>query len=94
MQLTTGRNADAGLNFFPAFRHLNMIFQHQITRITPSAAVYGRAGFIRVLCLQCGRAGCMFIFFEKPGRPASGQSGTGLNKIPTPEPVRYRMPKC
>ncbi len=39
--LTTGRNADAVLTFL---RHLLMIFQYHIARITPSAAVYGRAG--------------------------------------------------
>ncbi len=39
--LTTGRNADAVLTFL---RHLHMIFQYHIARITPSAGVYGRAG--------------------------------------------------
>ncbi len=42
-------------NFSPAFRHLHMIFLFHIA-ITPSAAVYGRAGCITFHCLQFGRA--------------------------------------
>ncbi len=34
--------------FFPASRHLHMIFRHLITRITPSAEVFCRAGCIFV----------------------------------------------
>ncbi len=49
-QFSTVRNADAGLTFF---RHLLMIFQHHISRITPSAAVYGRAGCPAVCCAEC-----------------------------------------
>ncbi len=30
-------------NFSPAFRYLHLIFQYLIARVTPSAAVYGRA---------------------------------------------------
>ncbi len=33
-------------SFSPAFWHLHMIFQYHITRITQSAAVYGRAGCV------------------------------------------------
>jgi hypothetical protein len=43
-------------NFFPAFRHLHMIFQHPLARIRPSAAVYGRAGCIFFYYLQFGLA--------------------------------------
>jgi hypothetical protein len=49
--LTTGRNTDAGLIFsgIPAFTF--GIFQHPIEKITPSAAVYGRAGcLISIIC--------------------------------------------
>jgi hypothetical protein len=52
-QLTTGRNADAGLTFC-AFRNLHMISQYHIARITPSAAVYGRAGCITFHYLKFG----------------------------------------
>jgi hypothetical protein len=40
--VTTGRNIDAGLTFsgIPAFSY---ICQHPIAKITPSAAIYGRA---------------------------------------------------
>ncbi len=45
-------------NFSAAFRHsgIYMIFQYKIARITPSAAVYGRAGCITVHYLQFGPA--------------------------------------
>jgi hypothetical protein len=45
-QLTTGRNADAGLTLLRIPEFIHMIFQYHIARITPSEAVYGRAGCI------------------------------------------------
>ncbi len=42
-KLTIRRNTDARLTF-PAFRHLLMIIQHHIARISPSAAIYDVQG--------------------------------------------------
>jgi hypothetical protein len=66
-ELTTGRNADVGLTFL---RHLHMIFQYHLARITPSAAVYGRAGLSPTAFLNAGLSNC----------PASNQSGTVMSK--------------
>ncbi len=41
-------------NFSPAFRHLHMIFHYHIAIITPSAAVYERAGCSTFHYLQLG----------------------------------------
>ncbi len=68
----------------PAFRRLLMIFQHHISSITIAAAGYGPAGGT-FFHLQK-----VFINAEMPDCPASGHSGTGINKMPMPEPVRYR----
>jgi len=43
-------------DFSITFRHLDMIFQYHLSRITPSAAVYGREGCITFHCLQFWRA--------------------------------------
>ncbi len=55
-------------NFSAAFRLLHMIFQYHIERITPSAAVYGRAGCIHFHSQQYGRAVCsthtVYPFFK------------------------------
>ncbi len=40
------KNIRCRTNFSPAFRYLHIIFQYYIARITPSAAVYRRAGCI------------------------------------------------
>ncbi len=93
-QLTTGRNADAGLLFsgIPTFRHLQMIFKYHIARITPSADVYGRAGCVPVHCQQYGRAECVPFYRQQYG-------GTGI-RVPSPVPdcsgtgLRHRMPEC
>ncbi len=53
--------------FSPAFRHLYMIFQYHIARITSSAAVYGRAGCTPFL--NSGMSVCL----------ASSHSGTKMN---------------
>jgi hypothetical protein len=50
---------ESPLSGIRAIRHLLMIFQHHITRITPSAAFYGRAGCITFHCQQFGNAGCI-----------------------------------
>ncbi len=47
-------------NFFSAFRHLLMIFQHHVVRIFPSAAVYGRAGCTTFHYLQFRRVDIPF----------------------------------
>ncbi len=54
-QLTNRRYADDGLIFFriPVFRHLHMILQHDIGRITPAAAC-GRTECINFHYLQFG----------------------------------------
>jgi hypothetical protein len=38
-QMTTGKNADAGQTFSPIFRHILMIFQHNIKYNTGSGRV-------------------------------------------------------
>ncbi len=78
-------------NFTPAFRHLHLIFQYHITRITPSAPVYGRAGCIHFHSQQCGRAGCTpFLMPEcRTVRHPVG-SVPEWAKMPIPEPVRHR----
>jgi hypothetical protein len=58
-----------------------MIFQYHVARITPSAAVYGCAGYIIFHYLQLGRAGCTpFLNAEMSDCPASSHYGTGMNK--------------
>jgi hypothetical protein len=65
-----------------------MIFQYHIARITPSAAVCGRAGYIIFYYLQFGRApdipftttnNSIFIA-GMSDCSASSQSSTGMNK--------------
>ncbi len=90
-------------NFSPAFRYLHMIFQYRLARITPSAAVYGRAGCIPFDQQQYGRAGCihfrsqqyvqglpLFLNAGMSDCPSFIQSGIGTNKMRMPEPVRYQ----
>jgi hypothetical protein len=72
-------------NFYPAFRHLQMIFQYQIARITPSAAVYGRAGCITFHYLQFGRA--LGIPFTTTNNSFFKCRNVGLSVI---QSVRYR----
>jgi hypothetical protein len=62
----------------PTFRHLQMIFQYHIARITPSADVYGRAGCVPVHCQQYGRAGWVPFYRQQYG-------GTGI-RVASPVP--------
>jgi hypothetical protein len=58
-------------NFYPAFRHLHMIIQYNIARITTSEAVYGRAGCIHFQSEHYGRAGSLTFHrqqYERAGR--------------------------
>jgi hypothetical protein len=49
----------------PTFCHLHMIFKYHIARITPSAAVYGRAGCVPFHCqLGCAVFATFFIRFK------------------------------
>jgi hypothetical protein len=66
-QLNVGRNIDAGL-IFSGIPALHMLFQHSIARISPSAAIYGRAGCIFSRYLQFGRAGCIPFHSQQYGR--------------------------
>ncbi len=75
-----------------------MIFDCHVARITPSAAVYGRAGCITFHYLQFGRTlgipftttNNSFLHAGMSDCPAPSQCGTGMNKYLMPEPVRYR----
>ncbi len=60
-------------NLFAAFRHLYLIFQHHIARITPSAAVYGRAGCITLNYLEFWRAvGILFTTINTSSMDVQG----------------------
>jgi hypothetical protein len=54
-----------------------MIFQHHTARITPSEAVYGRAGCIIFQRLQYERAGCIH-FNSKDVRGESFSTGSSM----------------
>ncbi len=86
-------------NFSLAFRHLHMICQYHKARITPSAAVYGRAGCITFHYLQFERAlSIPFItthnsFFKMPECRTVRHIISPVpewTKISMPEPVQYR----
>jgi hypothetical protein len=91
------KNCRCRTNFSTTFRHLHMIFQGHITRITPSAAVYGRAGCItsHYTYLQFGRAlGIPFTtnnhrFFKCRTVRHPVSPVLEWTKISMPEPARY-----
>jgi hypothetical protein len=72
-------------NFSPAFRHLHMIFQYHIARITPSVAVYGGAGCITFHYLQFESA--LGIPFTTTNNRFVKCRNVGLSGI---QSVRYR----
>ncbi len=75
-------------NFSSAFRHLHLIFQHQVARITPSAAVYGRAGCITFHYQQFGVVHWVMASLLPPPTTAFYKCwNVGLSGI---QSVRYR----
>ncbi len=93
-QPITGQNADAGLFFFLAFRHLYMIYQHHKASLKLSEAAYGRGGWIPLHRQQCRFAWCtpfpLYTVFENtgmPDSPTSSQSGTRMKKNADARPI-------
>ncbi len=92
-------------NFSPALRHFHMIFQYNIAKITPSAAVYGRAGCIPISTnsnmdvqgVSISTASILDVqdvplFWMLECRTDRHRVGLvpELTKVRTPEPVWYR----